>query len=225
MLVVDFSTLARDRFEVFPTQLSITNGNDLGRLQQHWICADADRSGTFSMKIASTVWKKAALSALLAGCLLLGSTLPARAGLGANAASVASDASAMQATMTPPVTDALSQPALGAAASSPASSGYAVKSFVTSKGVTVREYLAPSGTVFGVGWQGHRPPNLSVLLGSYYREYSSASATMRHKDLHRARIVAPNSVVVMSGHMGHVTGHAYVPSLVPSGVDAQAVVK
>jgi hypothetical protein len=32
-------------------------------------------------------------------------------------------------------------------------------------------------------------------------------------------------VVVTTGRFGHVTGHAYVPGLVPSGLDAKAVVK
>jgi len=116
-------------------------------------------------------------------------------------------------------------PAYAPSVSSEQSATYSVKSFVTPDGVTVREYVAPSGTIFGVGWQGHRPPDLSILFGSYFGEYMSASQAARHKDLHRSRVVGPDSVVVMSGHMGRVQGRAWVPSLIPSGVDPQAVVK
>jgi hypothetical protein len=59
------------------------------------------------------------------------------------------------------------------------SSSFNVKQFVTTNGVTVREYTAPSGAVFGVAWQGRRPPDLRVLLGPYYPEYASASAQQR----------------------------------------------
>jgi hypothetical protein len=166
--------------------------------------------------IASKGWGKVTLAALLAGWLFLGATVPARAGLGGDLGSADSDAIATGGTM-------LSSPA---PESEPAiSSSYSVKSFVTGGGVTVREYVASTGAIFGVAWQGRRPPDLSVLLGVYYAEYVSAASLQRHKDLHRAKIVGPGSTVLMSGHMGHVVGRAYAPSLVPSGLDPQAVVK
>jgi hypothetical protein len=226
--VAKFFSNAIDRFTVFPVHHNILNRNDRGRSQQYWICADADRGGTFLMKIASSMWTKGTLAGLLAGCFIFGATLPARAGLGANAASVDSDAAAMQATISAPTiaTGSLGQSAvLGHAATSNPSAGYDVKSFVTPSGVTVREYVGSSGTVFGIGWEGHRPPNLTMLLGSYYLEYASASAATSHNNLRHSKIVSTHAVVVMAGHMGRLTGHAYVPSLVPSGLDAQAVVK
>jgi hypothetical protein len=152
---------------------------------------------------------------LLAGWFLLGSTLPARAGLGGDEGSVESDAVAMQGKMSPSA----------AQAADAAAPSYSVKSFVSASGVTIREYATSSGTIFGVAWQGRRPPDLSVLLGAYYPEYLSASSLKRHKDLRRAMIVGPNSTVVMAGHMGHVVGRAYVSRLAPSGVDPAAVVK
>ena len=231
MVVVDFFLDSRDRLASLPTQFSIANRNDICRSQPHRVCSRANRGGTFLMKIVSFVWRKGTPAALLAGCLLMGSVLPARAGLGANAASVETDAAAMQATMVQPdssasATEATAASAVsGLTASSAQSAPYTVQSFVTPSGTTVREYIATSGTVFGVAWHGHRPPNLTALLGSYYGEYASASAAVVHKDLHRSMIVTPNSVVVTTGRFGHVTGHAYVPGLVPSGLDAKAVVK
>jgi hypothetical protein len=155
-----------------------------------------------------------ATGALLVGWVLASTAIPASASLGGGAASIESDASAMA----------------GKISASPQkqeeSSTYSIASFVTGNGVTVREYSAHTGSVFGVAWQGRRPPDLSVLLGSYYPEYVAAtSAPQAPVALHHAVIVGPNSVVFLGGHMGHLTGRAYVPNLVPSGVDARAVVK
>jgi uncharacterized protein DUF2844 len=178
-------------------------------------CMGTIRIQGFLMKIASMGWGKMPLAGLLAGFIMLGATGSARAALGADAKSIESDAAAMQGTMA-------SQEVAPTAA--PAGS-YSVKSFVTPAGVTVREYVAPSGAIFGIAWQGHRPPDLSILLGSYYSEYTSAEALKTHRDMHRSVTRGPNSVVVMAGHMGHVVGHAYVASLAPAGVDPKAVVK
>jgi hypothetical protein len=167
------------------------------------------------MKIPSMCSGKLTLTGMLAGCLLMAATIPAQAGLGADAGSVDADVTAMRGAMAQPTADELPQQ----------SGSYNVKTFVTGSGTTVHEYSAPSGTVFAVSWRGHRPPDLSVLLGAYYSEYSSASAVEGHRDLHRAMVATPNIVVTMGGHMGHAAGSAYVPSLVPSGVDAKAVVK
>ena len=167
------------------------------------------------MKIALIDCGKLAFAGLLAGCFMVAAAVPARAGLGGNVNSIESDAIAMRGTMSSPAATEAPQPA----------GAYSVKSFVTSNGVKVREYVAPSGAIFGIGWQGHRPPDLSVLLGSYYPEYEKAAALKTHRDLHREVTRGPNSVVVMAGHMGHIVGHAYVPSLAPAGVDPQAVVK
>jgi hypothetical protein len=139
---------------------------------------------------------------------------PLRAALGGDAKSIDADVLATQGTMAPTTDQAAANP-----------TAYSVTAFVTKNGTHVREYAAPSGVIFGVGWQGRRPPDLSVLLGSHYAEYASAAAAQRHKDLHRSRIEASDTVVMMAGHMGHAVGHAYVPSLVPAGVDPKAVVK
>jgi hypothetical protein len=159
---------------------------------------------------------KVTLAALLAGWFFLGATLPARAGLGGDAGSVESDALLTGGQLAP--SDA---PLAEAATAAP----YQVKSFVTGSGVTVREYAAPSGAIFGVAWRGRRPPDLSVLLGAYYSEYLSASALKRHKDLRRAMIVGPNATVMLAGHMGLAFGRAFVSRLAPAGVNPQAVIK
>ena len=146
--------------------------------------------------------------------LLIAASAPARAGLGGNAASIDADMAALRGAASNPLAESASAP-----------SSYDVRSFASGDGVTVREYAAHSGPVFGVAWQGRRPPDLRVLLGSYYSEYSAANAAKGHVDLHHSMTKGPNSIVVMGGRMGHIVGRAYVPSLAPAGVDPKAVVK
>lgn len=170
------------------------------------------------------VWgRKLTVAAFLVGYVLTAGPIPARAGLGGDASSIEADASAMAGKMSPPASQlSASQPASTQAPSA----AFSTQSFVTGNGVTVREFSAPSGPVFGVAWQGHRPPDLSVLLGSYYPEYqAAASAHKGPKGLHHDVIAGPNSVVYLTGHMGNLSGRAYAPGLVPSGVDPEAVVK
>lgn len=83
----------------------------------------------------------------------------------------------------------------------------------------VREYLLPSGVVFGISWNGRMNPDLRQLLGSYWNEY----ATARQKDVRsfgrRSRSVAtPHAVVQTWGHMRNLRGRAYLPGLIPTGV-------
>jgi hypothetical protein len=154
---------------------------------------------------------------LAAGILiafLLLSANPARANLGGDASSVDADAAALRGKISTPKPQELNQ-----------TTSYNVKSFVTGDGTSVREYFALSGPVFGVVWQGRRPPDLSVLLGPYYSEYVAAWQNQDHISLHHAVIQGPNSIVILNGRMGNLMGHAYVPNLAPTGVDARSVVR
>ena len=177
---------------------------------------DGIRIKRVAVKIVGFCIRRMPFAVLAALCLIAAAAISAHAGLGGDATSIDSDAVAMRGTMAPPT---------AAAESAPTASSYRVRSFVSGDGVTVREYAASSGPVFGVAWQGRRPPDLSILLGSYYSEYTSAASPRRHVNLHHAVIKGPNSIIVMGGHMGHIVGRAYVPGLAPSGVDARAVVK
>ena len=138
----------------------------------------------------------------------------ASASLGGDANSVDSDMAALNGQK--------SQPSEFVPSQTPS---YSIKQFVTAKGTTVREYSAPSGPIFGIAWEGRRPPDLSVLLGSYYPEYVEAAASRNHLSLHHAVFQGADMTVVVTGHMGQLKGRAFVPSLTPSDVDPLAVVR
>jgi len=92
-------------------------------------------------------------------------------------------------------------------------------------GVTVREFAAANGMVFGVAWQGQWVPDLQQLLGTYFDTYQAAVRAHQATRRGRAPIVinTPDLVVRISGSQRAFQGIAYVPSMVPSGVDATAI--
>lgn len=89
-------------------------------------------------------------------------------------------------------------------------------------GATVREYVSPTGMVFGVAWQGPSMPDLRQLLGVYFDQYVDAAAARRTR---RAPVLVelPGLVVRSSGHMRAFAGSAYLPQGLPQGVTAQEI--
>ena len=89
---------------------------------------------------------------------------------------------------------------------------------------SVREYLSPSGVVFGVAWAGMVHPDLTVLLGVYSDEYSQARArTSRRHNRGPVRLSTSRIVVEKWGHARRLKGRAYAPALIPSGVSIDEI--
>jgi hypothetical protein len=82
-------------------------------------------------------------------------------------------------------------------------------------GVVVRQYVV-SGTVYAIAWSGPRPPNLRELLGTYFAKLDGASGSSSH---HRMSLKGADFRVETMAHRGSFSGRAWVPSLVPAGVD------
>jgi len=95
----------------------------------------------------------------------------------------------------------------------------------TKTGCTVREYVSPSGTVFGIAWQGPYIPDLKQLLGPQYQTYINAlkAERMQHRGRRPLNISSGGLVVQMIGHMRSFAGRAYLPALLPQGIDISAV--
>lgn len=109
-------------------------------------------------------------------------------------------------------------PASPAAATEP----YTVRQTTLAGGIVVREYVSPSGTVFGVGWRGPQPPDLAALLGSYFPQFvAGVKANHAAGVVHGPGIVEqPGLVVHSGGHMGAFSGQAWLPQALPAGVSA-----
>jgi hypothetical protein len=84
----------------------------------------------------------------------------------------------------------------------------------------IHEYVSRTGKVFAVTWRGPLPPDLSQLFGSYFDSYRTAVVAQSHPGGHRqVNVAQPDFVVQSVGRLRAFTGKAYVPSLVPAGVD------
>jgi len=126
----------------------------------------------------------------------------ADAALGGTAASVASDRAALSAVHR----------------ATTVRGAYTVQE-LQSGSTTVREYVAASGVVFAVAWNGRTHPDLATLLGSYAGEYRAAlRQTPRKRGLRRQQVQSDQVVVEKWGHMRNLQGRAYSPALLPSGV-------
>ena len=93
---------------------------------------------------------------------------------------------------------------------------YTVHQLATPNGTTVREFVAPSGIVFAVSWQGPFLPDLRTLLGVHFEALQRADA---RQATHAAlRLERPDLVIHSEGRLRAFSGQAYLPALVPAGV-------
>jgi hypothetical protein len=151
---------------------------------------------------------------LLAGLILSSLLLPCRAAaaLGGDEASVETDRQHLKA----------------ARAVRPSDTRYTVHELTTPYFTVVREYVGPDGKVFGVTWQGPFLPNIQQLLGNSYPEFAQAAQEARSAQPRRSRnapltVATPDLVVHSAGHTRSYFGRAYIPGMMPQGVDAQEV--
>ena len=139
--------------------------------------------------------------------VLLASALPACASLGGTVTSVAADQTQMKAKIS--VTHA---------------DDYDLHQIQSPSGTTVNEYVSPEGKVFAVTWHGQFPPQMQQVLGPYYAQYVAALQAQEHHYGHRPLdIQLPGLVIQTGGHTRAYYGRAYVPDLLPSGVQADEI--
>ena len=137
----------------------------------------------------------------------LGAAQPVHATLGESADSVMNDRKALSAVQAVTTTH----------------NAYTVQE-ISSHSVAVREYISPSGTVFGIAWNGLTHPDLTLLLGSYADEYQKSLRQSPRKPGHRFSQIKTDRIVVEKwGYMRNLHGRAYDPSLIPSGVNVDEI--
>jgi hypothetical protein len=106
------------------------------------------------------------------------------------------------------------------------SGAYTVQQISLSDNTAVREYVNPSGVVFGVAWQGASIPPLRQLLGDdAFAKAQAAFEAARAANPGRGPVSAASSEIVIqsAGHPQAFVGNAYVPKLVPAGVDPSVI--
>ncbi|MGA9801097.1 MAG: DUF2844 domain-containing protein [Terriglobales bacterium] len=149
--------------------------------------------------------RKPARSVWFAGVALLLFALPiaAFAELGGDAASVQADQARMKATLKTTQAEA-----------------YTVHEIQAPSGTAVREYVSPAGKVFAVAWRGPFLPDLHQILGASFTTFTqSVQAQRMQRSGHGPVLVKQDALVVKSlGHARNYFGKAYLPELVPQGV-------
>ncbi|HEY2388584.1 MAG TPA: DUF2844 domain-containing protein [Candidatus Binatia bacterium] len=94
---------------------------------------------------------------------------------------------------------------------------YAVHEIALDSGAVVREYVAPSGTVFAVTWSSAWPPDLRQLLGGYFERFSRAMAA--RGVARRPPSIRDGALVVeFGGRPRAFVGRAYLTDQMPADV-------
>jgi hypothetical protein len=89
---------------------------------------------------------------------------------------------------------------------------------------TIREYANAAGIVFGIAWSGARTPELAPLLGTYAKDFSEAEAAKTKEFGKRMTEIAGRNVTVQKwGHMRNISGRAFDPALLPTGVTVDEI--
>ena len=95
--------------------------------------------------------------------------------------------------------------------------GYRVHEIELPSGTVMREFVGTDGKVFAVAWHGPTRPDLRQALGQYFDAYVSAPRA-KIADRRHVQIQQGDLIVQAGGHMGALSGRAYLASAVPSGV-------
>jgi len=145
-------------------------------------------------------------SPLLLFCVLAFVSLPARAVLGDTAASVLTDQARIKGSLR-----------------SVDEKTYVMHEITADTDTVVREYVSPAGVVFAVAWEGQFSPDFEQLLGPYYQQAKQATAQQERHGRRPIFVDTPGLVVQQSGHSRSFHGQAYIPQLIPQGINASDI--
>lgn len=138
---------------------------------------------------------------------LLAFAVPALAALGGDVSSVETDRAHMKAAVKQTQVD-----------------GYDIHEISAPGGTVVKEYVSPAGKVFAVSWHGPFYPDLQQILGTYFQQYQAGlQAQPKHYGRHPLNMQQSGLVVQSGGHMRAYWGRAYVPDMVPQGVQLNEI--
>ena len=116
---------------------------------------------------------------------------------------------------------------LAAVRQSPSARGAYTVHELKSDATSVREYVTPTGQVFGIAWTGITHPDLTQLLGSYAGDYQSAAKAarpaLRRQGRGHSTVQGSRVTVAKWGHMRNLQGRAYDASLIPAGVSVDEI--
>ncbi|MEX3672320.1 DUF2844 domain-containing protein [Paraburkholderia phenoliruptrix] len=96
---------------------------------------------------------------------------------------------------------------------------FSVNETVFTTGAVAREYIARSGTVFAVAWNGLQMAPLDVLLGPYFPSFRLALGTAQTgADAAAMRVAQSGLIIEVDNHGGTFAGRVYLPQALPADV-------
>lgn len=116
--------------------------------------------------------------------------------------------------------------AAASAAASTASTGYTVTTTTLPSETVVNEYVDNTGKVFAVSWHGPRTVPLRKLLGASFEKWHEGldeARTRRGGGNGPIAVHAQDLVVETGGHMGAISGRAWLPSALPAGFNTDQI--
>ena len=99
---------------------------------------------------------------------------------------------------------------------------FTVHEMQTTDGNIVREFISAQGKVFAVSWRGPSKPDLRALLGDSFDRFVSATQARGPGSHHHLQVRGADLVVQSSGHLRGMFGRAWLPQLVPAGIDVES---
>jgi hypothetical protein len=104
---------------------------------------------------------------------------------------------------------------------------YSTQETQLESGTSVVEYVSPAGLVFAVSWRGPVLPDLSSLLGDFFKTFKLETEQARLKGRRGSpvNIESDGLVIRSNGRMRNFFGYAYAPALIPAGVNINDVLK
>jgi hypothetical protein len=102
---------------------------------------------------------------------------------------------------------------------------YALHEIRSASGTMIREYVNPTGMVFAVAWDGPWLPDLRQVLGDHFDRYQAVMQSRQRSRTGRGAVLIddPGLVVQMSGHPRAFKGRAYLPALLPAGLQLDSI--
>ena len=96
---------------------------------------------------------------------------------------------------------------------------------VVNPSLTLREYADKDGVIFAVAWDGLTQPDLAIILGSYFEDFSQ-NMSQSSKPFGRkaqSEVQGEKVTVVKWGHMRSAHGKAFVAAKLPEGVKSDDI--
>ena len=101
--------------------------------------------------------------------------------------------------------------------------GYSVATRRLPNQIVVREYVAPSGEIFAIAWQGPGLPDLRQLLGARFAAFQQAAARSARRRRGPLYVQVGSLVVENAGTMRGFHGRAYLLDRLPAHLTAAVI--